>query len=235
MAHQTDDATQTTATAEPRLDDGDDHDFVTLMTQFYRGERGRATSWRTRLDHTTDWAVILAATLLTWAFSDPTRPHYVVLVGIVMVTLFLLIEARRYQVLDVWRSRVRLLEENLFADALDGREPPRPEWRTLLSDDLRRPTVKTPFVEAVHRRLRRVYFPLLVVLLFAWVVQLTVFEDTTMGVVEAARIGRIPGWTVIGLVAGTYVVLSALTVWPLERRAKGRLRADEVADVGWRQ
>ena len=216
-----------------RADDGADEpsEFHALMTQFYRGERQRATAWRTRLDHTTDWAVILSATLLTWAFSDPARPHYVVLVGIVMVALFLAIEAHRYQVYDIWRSRVRLLEANLFAAALDDGGEPQPEWRDLLSEDLRRPTVKTPWIEAVHRRLRRVYFPILVVLFLAWAVMLTVFEKPNGDVVTAAHVGQIPGQAVVGIVTGAYVLLLLLTFWPMERRAKGELHYDGGVDV----
>jgi uncharacterized membrane protein len=219
----------------------DSAEFVELMTQFYRGERGRATTWRTRLDHTTDWAVILSATLLTWAFSDPARPHYVILVGMVMVLLFLAIEAHRYRVFDVWRSRVRILEENLFAPALDraGGRAERSErtadWCGLLGDDLRRPTVKTPWLEAVHRRLQRVYFPMLAILFIAWLVMLTVFEDTSGGIIAAANVGQIPGVVIVSLVVSTYVMLLALTVWPMERHAKGELTTDEHGESVWKE
>jgi len=56
--------------------------------------------------------VVLTASLLTWTLSNESRPHYVLLIGLVMLTVFLGIEARRYPMYDVWRSRVRLLEEN---------------------------------------------------------------------------------------------------------------------------
>jgi uncharacterized membrane protein len=201
-------------------------DFYTVMTQFYRGERGRATTWRTRLDHTTDWAVILSATLLTWAFSETTRPHYVILVGVVMVTLFLLIEVHRYRVFDVWRSRARLLEEHLFANVLDSKYPDQNDWRQHLANDLRTPTMKTPFVEATRRRLRRIYFPLLLILFGAWIVLLTVFEHATGGVIAAARIGQIPGTVVFGIVLTYYLVLFLLTVWPVRRHAKGEIETN---------
>lgn len=84
-----------------------------------------------------------------------------------MVTVFLGVEARRYRVCDIWRSRVRLLEETVFANALDPEGVEQSTWRELLSDDLREPTLKTPAIEAVSRRLRRVYFPLISVLIGA--------------------------------------------------------------------
>lgn len=53
----------------------DRDDFLSLMGHAYRGEMGRTTSWRTGIDRTTNWAVVLTATLLTWAFSADSRPH----------------------------------------------------------------------------------------------------------------------------------------------------------------
>jgi len=68
-------------------------------------------------------------------------------------------EARRYRTYDIWRSRVRLLEENVSANALDPEGVEQPNRRELLSEDLREPRIETPTVEAVARRLRRVYLP----------------------------------------------------------------------------
>lgn len=198
-------------------------DFLSLMGHAYRGELGRMTSWRTRIDRTTNWGVVVTATLLTWAFSTESRPHYILLIGIVMVSVFLGIEVRRYRIYDIWRSRVRLLEENVFANALDPEGVEQSKWRELLSEDFRQPTIKTPATEAVSRRLRRVYFPLFSVLVGAWFVRLTVFPDTA-GFVETAAVGTLPGLLVIVVVAVFYTGLALLTVWPTRRRAKGELQ-----------
>lgn len=201
----------------------DRDEFLSLMGHAYRGELSRTTSWRTRIDRTTNWAVVLTASLLTWAFSTDSRPHYVLLVGMVMVTVFLGIEARRYRVYDVWRSRVRLLEENVFANALDPEGVEQSNWRELLSDDLRDPTVKTPVVEATGRRLRRIYFPLVSVLVGAWVVRIAVFARSPDSVVATASIGGIPGAVVLAVVAIYYAAVAAATAWPIGRQAKGSL------------
>ena len=71
----------------------DRSDFLSLMSHTYRGELGRTTSWRTRIDRTTNWAVVLTASLLTWAFSADTRPHYILLVGMGMLLVFLILPA----------------------------------------------------------------------------------------------------------------------------------------------
>lgn len=204
---------------------GDRSDFLSLMGHAYRGELGRTTAWRTRIDRTTNWAVVLTATLLTWAFSADSRPHYILLVGLVMVAVFLGIEARRYRTYDIWRSRVRLLEENVFANALDPEGVEQSRWRKLLSKDLREPTIKTPPVEAVSRRLRRVYFPLISVLVGAWIVRLTVFATTSTGLVGTANVGILSGETVIAIVGISYASALVITFWPGPRQAKGELQS----------
>jgi uncharacterized membrane protein len=198
--------------------------FLSLMGHAYRGEVSRSTSWRTRIDRTTNWAVVLTATLLTWAFSGESRPHYILLLGIVMVTVFLGIEVRRYRVYDIWRSRVRILEENVFANALDPEGVEQSNWRELLSDDLRDPTIKISITEGVSRRLRRVYFALISVLVGSWLVRLTVFATTPTGLTGTATIGRVPGVVVLAGVGTYYATVLALMFWPSRRRAKGELQ-----------
>lgn len=199
-------------------------DFLSLMGHAYRGEMSRTTSWRTRIDRTTNWAVVLTATLLTWAFSGDSRPHYILLIGMVMVTVFLGIEARRYRVYDIWRSRVRIIEENVFANALEPEGVVQSNWRELLSGDFREPTMKTPVVEAVSRRLRRIYFALISVLVVAWLVRLTVFAATSTSLVGTATVGQVPGQLVLVGVGVYYATLLLLTVWPGGRQAKGELQ-----------
>ena len=203
----------------------DRSDFLSLMAHTYRGELGRTSSWRTRIDRTTNWAVVVTASLLTWTFSSESRPHYVLLIGLVMLSVFLGIETRRYRTFDVWRSRVRLLEENVFANALDPEGVEQSNWRELLSEDLREPTIKMPAVEAVSRRLRRVYAPLFAVLIAAWVVRLTVFTPAGSGVVATAAIGGVPGVLVLAGVVCFAAAVLALTLRRAPRRAKGEIQA----------
>ncbi|WP_226006631.1 DUF2270 domain-containing protein [Natrinema salinisoli] len=195
-----------------------------VMAHAYRGELGRVDTWRQRLDQTTTWAVTVMAVILTWAFSSPDNPHYILLIGIVVVTVFLSIEARRYRDYDVFRSRVRMIQENLLATALDpSRDVERTDWRVELSQDYREPTVKVSMQEALANRLRRVYLGLLGVLLVAWIFRVSAFaprEDW----VETAAIAQIQGLVVIAVVVAFYVALLAIALWPQERQAKGEFR-----------
>lgn len=201
-----------------------------VLGDAYRGELDRETTWRSRLDQTTTWGVTIVAAILTWAFSSPDNPHYVILVAISIVLMFLLIEARRYRDYDVYRSRVRLFQQNLLADALDpSRGVERENWRIELSDDYRRPTLKISILEAVANRLRRIYLALLIVLLVAWLFRVTAFTPRAEWI-AAASIANASGIAVISLLAVFYVAVLVLAFWPRDREAMGEFRDGETGE-----
>src|SRR6187549_2996097 len=53
-------------------------EFNMAMVHFYRGEVQRSNVWRTRLDTTTNWAVLTAGATLSFSFSASTNPHFVI-------------------------------------------------------------------------------------------------------------------------------------------------------------
>ncbi|WP_049902863.1 DUF2270 domain-containing protein [Halococcus agarilyticus] len=197
------------------------------MAHLYRGEVHRMKFWRERLDRTTNWAITIMAAILTWAFTG-NNPHYIVLIGLAMITVFLVIEARRYRGYDLWRSRVRLMQENVFANALDAsKDISDPHWRRELSEDYRQPKIKISFEEALAHRLRRVYLPLMAVLLVAWFIRITAFMQAT-GWPASAAIGAIPGVVVTGLVAAFFVAATVVACRPRTWKANGELRLTDV-------
>ena len=196
------------------------------MAHLYRGEIHRMKFWRERLDRTTNWAVIVLAAVLTWAFSTDGNPHYLLLIGNVVLATFLTVEARRYRAYDIWRSRVRTLQREVWAVGLDGSEPTDPSWRTHLADDYREPTVKITTEEAIAHRLRRIYLPLFAVLNAAWVVRVTAFGGARWP--ESAAIGMVPGWPVTAAVGVTLLLAIALSFRPRTWHAHAELRTQEL-------
>src|SRR6478672_2969316 len=93
-------------------------EFNTAMIHFYRGEVQRSNTWRNRLDTTTNWAVITAGATLSFVFSSPSNPHFVIPINSILVAIFLLMEARRYRYYEIWSSRVRIIETGYFAHLL---------------------------------------------------------------------------------------------------------------------
>ncbi|MFC5366254.1 DUF2270 domain-containing protein [Salinirubrum litoreum] len=196
------------------------------MAHLYRGEIHRMKFWRERLDRTTNWAVIVMAAVLTWAFSSPTNPHYVILVGAAALTVFLVVEARRYRGYDIWRSRVRSLQQNVWTPGLDPtRDPADPDWRRDLADDYDTPTIKITMEEAVAHRLRRIYLPLFAVLLSAWVIRITAFGVERWP--ESAGIGMISGALVSAVVAGYTLLLVGIALRPRTWHAREEMRTTD--------
>lgn len=199
-------------------------EMSSVLGDAYRGELDRETTWRSRLDQTTTWGVTVVAAILTWAFSSADNPHYIILVGILAVSLFLFIEARRYRDYDVYRSRVRLFQQNLLADTLDpSKGVEHEDWRRKLSQDYRTPTLKVSMWEAISNRLRRIYLPLMAVLLIAWLFRITAFAPNESPMVTAT-IAVVPGILVVGLVAIYYISAIIIVLWPRNREAKGEFK-----------
>ncbi|UHQ98079.1 DUF2270 domain-containing protein (plasmid) [Natrinema zhouii] len=197
------------------------------MAHLYRGEIHRMKFWRERLDRTTNWAVIVMSGVLTWGFSGPNRPHYIILLGIAALTAFLFMEAQRYRGYDLWRGRVRTLQKNVFAYGLDpstGLEDP--SWRETLSQDYRTPVIKITREEAIAHRLRRIYLLLFTIMLGAWTIHIAAFTTTPWP--TSASIGVIPGLLVIGIVVALYLVAVFIAVRPRTWQAEDELHSRDI-------
>jgi len=147
-------------------------EYIAAIVHLYRGELHRATVWRLRLDNTTNWSIITTAGLLTFAFDGRTHSHWVLLAGILLLTSFLSIEARRFRFFDVWRYRVRRIEENFYGPILQ-RDPVSPDmaWGDRVADDLLHPRFKIGYRAALRARFIRNYWVLYLVLLAGWVLK----------------------------------------------------------------
>ncbi|WP_117191279.1 DUF2270 domain-containing protein [Rhizobium terrae] len=189
-----------------------------LIIHYYRGEIGRMTSWRDRIDRTSNWAITVVAALLSVSLSTPTSHHGVVLFAMLLVSLLLLIEARRYRFFDVYRARVRKLERHYFAQALFPQADLKPDWAQAIAKSLRNPCFLISYREALFRRVRRNYVWMYLILLLAWLLKISTPKllpdqpktDVVFSVSEAvgnAALGPLPGWTVIALVAMLYAAV----------------------------
>lgn len=194
-----------------------------MIIHYYRGEIGRMTSWRDRIDRTSNWAMTVVAGLLSVSLSTPTSHHGVVLFAMLLISLFLMIEARRYRFFDVYRARVRQLERYYFAQALCPQAELNPDWAAAIAASLRRPVFLMSYREALTRRIRRNYVWMYLILLLAWGLKISSpkllpeeraveFVHSFGELVANATLGPLPGWLVlsaVGLLHGA-VILSAL-------------------------
>jgi uncharacterized membrane protein len=174
---------------------------IGALAHLYRGEVYRSTVWRTRLDSSTNWAVVTTGIALSATYSSTgASPLPMVLVGL-LVSVFLVFEARRYRYFNVWRARARLLETDFYAPMLKG-EGIRLDsgWTELLAKDYVAPRYHISFTRAVGRRLRRTYAWIFVIQAIAYYGKLAIHPAPLTTVAELwqrAAIGPIPGGLVV--------------------------------------
>jgi len=186
-------------------------EFTTAMVHFFRAEVHRSNVWRQRLDTTTNWAVVTTGAAISIAFVQ-TGNHVVILLNILLVTIFLLIEARRYRYYELWAYRVRLMETDFFAPMLVPPFHPSADWAEALSESLLHPHFPISTLESIGRRLRRNFLYIYAVIGAAWLGRLMLMPIPIKDSVEffnRASIGPIGGETIL-LVVATFAVIVLL-------------------------
>jgi uncharacterized membrane protein len=189
-------------------------EFATAMVHFYRAEVSRANVWRQRLDATTNWAVISTGAALSFTFgSTGANLHVMVPISTLLITLFLIAEARRYRYYELWSSRVRLMETNFFAAMLAPPHRPADDWASSLADSLLHPQFTISHWEAFGRRFRRNYQYIYLLLALAWINKIALHPtpvDSLADFVANAHVGHVPGKVVIITGACFYLGIFAI-------------------------
>ena len=208
---------------------------VGALAHLYRGELYRSTVWRTRLDATTNWAVVSTGLALSLTFSsESASPLPLVLVGL-LVAVFLNIEARRYRFFDFWRVRAHILETQFFGPVLLGQGVDVTNgWNKVLHQDYVRPRLHITYPDALGRRLRKNYSWIFTIQATAYLGKLLIHPTPAQSLdqlLQRATIGPVPGAFVLlaGLVfhAG-WVTLALLTL--RAGRGRGQMRSRPTED-----
>ncbi|WP_218958619.1 DUF2270 domain-containing protein [Thalassovita aquimarina] len=202
---------------------------ITAVAHLYRGEVYRSTIWRTRLDTTTNWAVVTLGVALSISFASPdASPLPLVLVG-VLVIFFLMQEARRYRYFNVWRARCRWMETHFYAPMLDeGDLHLEDNWQKTLANDYLHPRYHVSLMTAIGRRIRRNYLWILMIQSLAYAGKLAVHPAPVESLEQAFRradVGPLPGEFIVG--AGIFYISTwiAIAIWSHfhdDRRARLR-------------
>lgn len=172
-----------------------------FIFHYYRAEVYRETNWRNRLDNTTNWAIVVSAAILSYAFSEIQVPHTVILINFLMVWFFLYIESRRFRYYSMLRYRTRLMEKQLLAPIFMGSDQPFHEqkWKQELAQSFTKPSIEISRLESIAWRLRRIYIVIFPVLFLAWLSKLrtTPLPALTLDqIFENARVGFVPGMVI---------------------------------------
>ena len=170
---------------------------IGALAHLYRGEVYRSTIWRTRLDNTTNWAVLALGIALSVTFSSHDASPLPLLLAGILCIVFLIFEARRYRYFNVWRARARWMEKNFYAPMLLGESlKPDTGWSQILAQDYREPRHHITLARAIGRRLRRNYIWILGIQTLAYYGKIAIDPvpiSNLSELVERAKIGPIPG------------------------------------------
>jgi uncharacterized membrane protein len=211
---------------------GTPQEITNALVHYYRAEVGRMSGWRDRLDRTSNWAITVTAALLSVSLATPTAHHGVLLFAMLLVTLLLYVEARRYRFYDVYRMRVRQFERHYFGQIFAGAERGDEPWLKALAEDLRHPHFRIDLRAAMIRRLRRNYVWMFLILLLAWILKIASPKLQANGapspdtgapwqeIVGNAALGALPGWVVVLVVVALYAAIAVAVL-------SARHRADE--------
>ena len=202
---------------------------ATILIHYYRAMVGRADIWRTRMDTTTNWAIGATAAILSFAWGDPSSPHYVIHIASFLTVIFLLLEARRLTFYHLWQQRALLLEREFIAPAVreNGSSPTHEASLEILERELA-PHLGTTvpsmsIAKAAARRLRRVYVYLLGAQFLAWLVKLAIHPDPVSSIGELASrasVGMLPGAVML---AASVIALATAVVFSVSVGATTRL------------
>jgi uncharacterized membrane protein len=201
---------------------------LNALVHLYRAEVGRMTSYRQRLDTTTNWAITSSALVTTYSLGNPTIPHEAFIFLMFVNVFFLVVEARRFRVYEAARYRVLLMERYFYPEVLG--EGSTRDWRPALIESLRTPYSYPPIgmLAAAGWRLRRNYLWIYAAVLLTWIAKLEIANGGFADLVSAAAIGRVPGLVVWVLVVCVYVALAAVSVLAKRTYAMGSEAAQAV-------
>jgi uncharacterized membrane protein len=210
--------------------DGESREFspaeIGAIAHLYRAEVYRSTMWRTRLDNTTNWAVVTTGIALSLTYADADASPLPLFLVLLIVAVFLGLEARRYRYFNVWRARCRLMETDFYAPMVAGEGVARDgHWDTLLSTDLRIPKFHVSYLISIGRRLRRNYAYIFGVNAIAYCGKL-IIHPTPMATMsdffDRAALGPIPGEAVVAFGVLFHLTWLAITLFTLRYEQRNR-------------
>ncbi|MBC8162230.1 MAG: DUF2270 domain-containing protein, partial [Roseiflexaceae bacterium] len=190
---------------------------VSASIHIYRALMDRATTWRQRIDTSTNWAITTGGATSSFVLSSEIHSHAILLLTTLLMATFLIVEARRTRYYDLWASWVRLLETDYLVGIVrDGQVGLHQPWAQIFVRDLENPRFKVSFWQMLARRLYDNYVALFTFLLLVWLLKLTIHQPADQGlasasIVERAAVGPLPGVAIFGSVLFAYAVMLVFT------------------------
>ena len=209
---------------------------IGALAHLYRGEVYRSTIWRTRLDNTTNWSVVTLGLALSVTYADPAAsPLPLLLVGI-LISMFLILESRRYRFFNVWRARCRWIETNFYAPLLLRSSRPDPgEWQDVLARDYLSPQYHIGFWRAMGRRLRRNYMWIFIFQAVAYAGKIVIHPTPVASFEQALQrmaVGPFSGTLILALGVLFHASWISLAIWTYTLDSRKHASSTGVGGMG---
>jgi uncharacterized membrane protein len=194
-----------------------DSNVTNSLIHLYRGEMGRMTLYRVRLDTTTNWSIVTIAAISTFGLGNPEVPHVIFLLLLALITFFLNIEARRFQIYEMVHVRVRLLERFFYHEMLGVEADSK--WHAQILGSLANPKSPINRIQAIGWRVRKNYLTIYLLTVALWLLKLSyatgdpLAEPNVAQIIYQARIAGVPGAVVMAIVALSLVILTGLLIY----------------------
>jgi uncharacterized membrane protein len=93
--------------------------YLQVVAHFYRGEMNRLTIYRSRLDNTFQYSIVLTSALLVYNLQHSWLQYFPFLI-IFLNLFFCFIESRRYRYFLIIQNRVSIMEKDFYANKFLG-------------------------------------------------------------------------------------------------------------------
>jgi uncharacterized membrane protein len=104
--------------------------YLQVVAHFYRGEMNRLTVYRTRLDNTFQYSILLTSALLVFNLQHSTLQYFPLLI-LFLNFLFCFVETRRYRYFLIIQNRVCIMEKGFLCHQVLNKENDL-NWKTEL-------------------------------------------------------------------------------------------------------
>lgn len=198
-----------------------DH-IQTFIIHLFRSEAGREEALRGRLDVTAGGAIVVTSSIISLVLTTPNTSHALLLANVLLLFVFALIEARRYQVYATIKYRVRRIEKDYIAPLLNqiALTPQNLDAQPHVAPGLVESLLeyKSPIsrFEALSLRLRRYYIYLLGITYIVWLNRVLinrVDQPWLEYVSQQAGIGSISGTFIFFLFAALMLTALVLSLY----------------------
>lgn len=196
--------------------------YYGFLFHYYRGEVYRETVWRSRLDVTTNWSIVVTAAILSFVFSNNEVNHAVLIINYIIVWFFLYIESRRFRYYAILRERTKILEQKILSPLFSSetKRYDSDKWLNELAKSLESPKVPMSRIESVSWRLRRNYIFIFPLLFVFWLFRVSSYPEETFNLIEVlgkADIAFIPGIIVFSFMIAS-LVFAIITAFYISRK-----------------